>query len=173
MIKFGAKAKYEDEIEYVSKSEIKRELQELKELGRAIVELPLKDVAKLNLSERLYDQVVKAQGMKLGALKRQIGFIGAIIVDEEHEQIKKNLDKLRQEHNGEIRQFHQLEEWRDQLIAGDNEVMTVLRNQFENIDGQHVRQLVRNAKKEAEQNKPPKSARILFKYLQQCQEESD
>lgn len=172
MIKFGVKGTYDDEFDdFVSKSQIKRELQELKDLGKELTELPLKDLEKLNLSERLYEQVVKAHGLKLGALKRQIGFIGGLMVDEEHEEIKKNLDKIRQSHNGEIKQFHQIEQWRDQLLAGDNAIMTDLRNQFENFDTQHVRQLVRNAAKETAQNKPPKSARLLFKYLQQCQED--
>tara|TARA_R110001606_G_scaffold399222_2_gene582488 strand:- start:149344 stop:149865 length:522 start_codon:yes stop_codon:yes gene_type:complete len=171
MIKFGEKATYDDEEEFVSKSEIKRGLQELKDLGKELVELPIKDLDKLNLTERLLDQVIKAHGMKLGALKRQIGFIGGIMVDEEHLEIKQNLDKIRQQHNGETKQFHQIEEWRDQLLAGDNEILSVLRNQFERFDMQHARQLIRNANKETTQNKPPKSARLLFKYLQQCQEE--
>ncbi|HEC60595.1 hypothetical protein LCGC14_0440840 [marine sediment metagenome] len=171
MMKFGEKATYDDEEDYVSKSEIKRELQELRELGKELVELPIKDLDKLNLSERLYDQVIKAQGMKLGALKRQIGFIGGIMVDEEHQEIKLHLDKIRQAHNGDTKQFQQLEEWRDLLLAGDNEVMSVLRNQFDNFDMQHVRQLVRNANKETTENKPPKSARLIFKYLRECQEE--
>jgi len=170
-MKFGEKATYDDEEDYVSKSEIKRELQELRELGKELVELPIKDLDKLNLSERLYDQVIKAQGMKLGALKRQIGFIGGIMVDEEHQEIKLHLDKIRQAHNGDTKQFQQLEEWRDLLLAGDNEVMSVLRNQFDNFDMQHVRQLVRNANKETTENKPPKSARLIFKYLRECQEE--
>lgn len=170
MMKFGEKATYDDEEYFVSKSEIKRELLELKELGKALVELPIRDLDKLNLSERLYEQIIKAHGMKLGALKRQIGFIGGLMVDEQHEEIKQNLDKIRQTHNGEIKQFHQVEQWRDDLLAGDNEIISVLRNQFENFDMQHVRQLVRNANKETAQNKPPKSARLLFKYLQQCQE---
>lgn len=171
MIKFGEKATYDDEIEYVSKSEVKRELQELKDLGKALVELPVKDLDKLNLTERLYDQVIKAQSMKLGPLKRQIGFIGGLMVDEEYQEIQRNLDKIRQEHNGETKQFHLVEEWRDQLLAENTEIMSELRNQFEQFDMQHVRQLVRNANKEILQNKPPKSARLLFKYLQQCQDE--
>lgn len=170
-MRFGDKATYDDEVEYVSKSEIKRELLELKNLGKALVELPVKDLDKLNLTERLYDQVIKAHGMKLGPLKRQIGFIGGLIVDEDYQEIQLQLDKIRQAHNGETKQFHQIEEWRDQLLAENTEVMTELRHQFEQFDMQHVRQLVRNANKETLQNKPPKSARLLFKYLQQCQDE--
>ncbi len=168
MKKFGEEGSYEDEWEFEkSKSQIKRELLALKDLGKELLKLPVKDLDKLNLSERLYEALVKAQGMTKGALKRQIGTIGGLMVHEDFDEIKVNLDKIRQQHNGEIKQFHQLELWRDQLLAGDNEVMTTLRNRFEEFDIQHVRQLIRNANKEAEREKPPKSARILFKYLQQ------
>jgi len=170
MIKFGEKGSYDDEFEdEVSKSQIKRELLALKDLGKELVELPIKDIEKLDLSERLYDALIKAQAMTKGALKRQIGTIGKIIIHEDHDELRLKLDKLRQSHNGEVKQFHQLEQWRDELLAGDTSVMSVLRSQFENFDMQHVRQLVRNANKEATLNKPLKSARLLFKYLQQCQ----
>jgi len=172
MKKFGEQGTYEDEWEdEKSKSQVKRELLALKELGKELLKLPIKDLDKLNLSERLYEALVKAQGMQKGALKRQIGTVGGLMVHEDYEEIKQSLDKIRQEHNGQVKQFHQLEQWRDELLAGDNEVMTVLRNQFDAFDMQHVRQLVRNANKETAAEKPPKSSRILFKYLQQCQAE--
>jgi len=172
MKKFGEQGTYEDEWEdEKSKSQVKRELLALKELGKELLKLPIKDLDKLNLSERLYEALVKAQGMQKGALKRQIGTVGGLMVHEDYEEIKQSLDKIRQEHNGQVKQFHQLEQWRDELLAGDNEVMTVLRNQFDAFDMQHVRQLVRNANKEAAAEKPPKSSRVLFKYLQQCEAE--
>lgn len=165
--------KYEEDEELISKSQIKRELLAIKELGRELVELPNKDLTKLHLEQDLVDQIIKAKSLTHGALKRQIGFIGGLLAHEDHETIQANLAKLRQAHSGEVKQFHQLEQWRDQLLAGDDSVMAVLRNQFEEFDIQHVRQLVRNATKEASQNKSPKSARALFKYLQQCQSEQD
>ncbi|NOQ81214.1 MAG: DUF615 domain-containing protein [Methylophaga sp.] len=172
MKKFGEEGSYEDEWEdEKSKSQVKRELLALKDLGKELLKLPVKDLDKLNLSERLYEALVKAQGMVKGALKRQVATIGGLMVHEDYDSIKQSVDKIRQEHNGNVKQFHQLEQWRDQLLAGDNEVMTVLRNQFETFDMQHVRQLVRNATKEEAQSKPAKSARLLFKYLQQCQSE--
>jgi len=172
MKKFGDEGSYEDEWEdEKSKSQVKRELLALKDLGKELLKLPIKDLDKLDLSERLYEALVKAQGMVKGALKRQVATIGGLMVHEDYDSIKQSVDKIRQEHNGNVKQFHQLEQWRDQLLAGDNKVMTVLRNQFETFDMQHVRQLVRNATKEEAQSKPAKSARLLFKYLQQCQSE--
>jgi ribosome-associated protein len=115
---------------------------------------------------------VKAQSMSHGALKRETGFIGRLIADEDHETIAANVAKLKQAHQGEVKQFHELEQWRDHLLSGNNDVMTMLHQQLESFDGQYVRQLVRNAAKEAKLNKSPKSARLLFKYLQTCQVET-
>jgi len=152
-----------------SKSQIKRELLELKELGRELVELPVKELERFDLSEKLYDTIIKAQSLTHGALKREIGFIGALIVHEDWKTIQQELNKLRQVDYVEVKAFHQLEQWRDELLSGDAQVMTVLRNHFDMFDMQHVRQLVRNANKEVSQNKPAKSSRLLFKYLKQCQ----
>ena len=163
----------EDEFEdEKSKSQIKRELLELKALGRTLISLPVKDLDKLVLPERLYESVVKAQSMSHGALKRETGFIGRLIADEDHETIAANVAKLKQAHQGEVKQFHELEQWLDNLLSGNNDVMTMLHQQLESFDGQYVRQLVRNAAKEAKLNKSPKSARLLFKYLQTCQVET-
>ncbi|HHJ81221.1 MAG TPA: DUF615 domain-containing protein, partial [Candidatus Tenderia electrophaga] len=40
-------------------------------------------------------------------------------------------------------------------------------NQHPEADRQHLRQLMRSAKKESERNKPPRAARELFQYLKQ------
>lgn len=152
-----------------SKSQVKRELLELKALGVSLMALPMKDLEKLALPERIYDGVVKAQSMSHGALKRETGFVARLIADEDHALIAANLAKLKQLHQGEVKQFHQLEQWRDGLLAGEGQVITYLHQQFDDFDGQYVRQLVRNSVKEASQNKTPKSSRLLFKYLQECQ----
>jgi ribosome-associated protein len=152
-----------------SKTQVKRELDALKQLGRALIDLPAKDLDKLELPEDLLEAVLKAQGMSKGALKRQVGYIGGVIAQEDHAEISRKLELLRQPHQGQVKQFHQLEAWRDRLLEGDNTVYGELIAAFEGFDVQHVRQLVRNAGREAKQNKPPKSARQLFQYLQQQQ----
>ncbi|MDT8310070.1 MAG: ribosome biogenesis factor YjgA [Methylophaga sp.] len=158
---------YEAGEEPVSKSQIKRDLDALKDLGRDLIALSPAELTKLDLDEQLLDAVVLAQGLQKGALKRQTGFIGGLIAKRDHEAISKQLEILKQPHREDTLKLHQLEEWRDRLLAGEAEVMTQLHHQFAEFDGQHVRQLVRNAKREVQQNQPPKSARLLFKYLQQ------
>lgn len=158
---------YEEGEEPVSKSQIKRDLDALKNLGRDLIALSPAELAKLDLDESLHDAVIQAQGLQKGALKRQTGFIGGLIAKRDHEEISKQLELLKQPQREDTQKLHQLEDWRDSLLAGETEVMTQLHHQFAEFDGQHVRQLVRNAKRESAQNQPPKSARLLFKYLQQ------
>lgn len=153
-----------------SKSRIKRELDALRKLGQDLIELPKKDLLKLELDEDLTEAVIKAQTMSKGALKRQTGFIGGIIARLDHEEIQQKLEQLKQPKQAQTDQLHQLENWRDRLLAEDDTVLAELRGYFEDFDNQHVRQLVRNAKQEAAKQQPPKSARLLFKYLQQLQQ---
>ncbi|WP_417541845.1 ribosome biogenesis factor YjgA [Methylophaga thalassica] len=153
-----------------SKTQVKQELNALKDLGRSLIELSAKDLQKLDLFEDLYDAIISAQSMSKGALKRQVGYIGGLIADSDHEAISQKLQQLKQPHQGQVKQFHQIEQWRDRLLAGENEVYAELIAEFDDFDVQHVRQLVRNAQREAKQEKPPKSARQLFQYLQSQQQ---
>lgn len=171
MVEYGKQVNDEEwDEEFKSKTQVKQALNELKELGRSLIELPIADLDKLKLPEDVYENVLKAKKMTHGALKRQVGFLGGIIANSDYETIQENLRKLRQAHNGKVKQFHQVEQWRDELIADNKEIMNVLVATFNDLDIQYLRQLVRNAQKEAKQNKPPKSARLLFKYLQEQQE---
>lgn len=150
-----------------SKSQIKRELDALKDLGRELIALSTDELVKLPLEERLYEAVVNAQSLSKGALKRQTGYIGKLIADTDHDAIRVALAEMRQPHLQATHHFHQVESWRDRLLADDDTVMTELREEFAALDSQHLRQLVRNAQKEAKADQPPKSARLLYKYLQQ------
>lgn len=153
-----------------SKTQVKRELQALRDLGRKLMNLPERDLLKLALPEQIHEAVIEAQSMSKGALKRQTGFIGGLLADSDHEAIEQRLTQLRQPHQGRVREFHQLETWRDGLLAGDDAVYDELIAEFEDFDIQHVRQLVRNAAREASQDKPPKSARQIFQYLKDLQQ---
>ena len=69
--------------------------------------------------------------------------------------------------------FHKLEQLRDRLIVeGDDAVEEVL-SLWPNADRQQLRSLIRNAKKEKEGNKPPKSARQIFQYLRELAENEE
>lgn len=153
-----------------SKSQIKREMHELQALGKQLVELPQKQIGNIPVSDDLRDAVISAKSFKHGALRRQLQYIGSLMPKEDEASIRKALNEIQQLHKDEVSAFHEVEQWRDRLLQGDKALLEELAKRFKKFDRQHIRQLVRNAKKEQEKNKPPKSARLLFKYLTDIQE---
>lgn len=152
-----------------NKTALKREIKVLHDLGRELVELAQSKFETIPLSERMYDAISSGKKMKKSALQRQLRFISSIMSEEDVEAIQLQLRLLAQPLEKANDEFHQLEDWRDQLIAGDNDLLNTLVDKIQ-ADRQQLRQLVRNATKEAQQNKPPKASRLLFKYLKELQE---
>ncbi len=149
-----------------SRSQLKREMLARRDLGEALVELSAARLAKIPLSEETLDAIHDGQRFTRRALKRQLTRIAALITELEDEAvIRQALEQLYQPHREEVRRHHEAEQWRDALIAGDDALMQSLVERFPEIDRQHLRQLTRNAIKESERDKPPKSARALYQYL--------
>jgi ribosome-associated protein len=152
-----------------NKEDLKREYKALHALGRELVELPKALFTTIPLSEHAKDQIFAAKNFKKSALQRQLRFISALMKEEDVDAIHDALRLVKLPYKKEIEQFHQLERWRDQLIAGHPTVFTALLDTHPAANRQHINQLIRNATREAKQNKPPKSSRMLFKYLQELQ----
>jgi len=151
-----------------NKTALKREMKALHNLGRELVELPASKMDQITLSERMLDAVTLAKKLKKSALQRQLRYISGIISEEDIETIQAQLQQLALPQQQEVEAFHQIEEWRDTLLSGNNDLSNSLINELVetlNADRQHLRQLVRNANKEAQLKKPPKASRLLFKYL--------
>ena len=160
----------DDEIIWVSKSEIKRDAEALKDLGTELVELGKNALEKIQLDEDLLAAVELAQKIKKEGRRRQMQLIGKMLRSRDVEPIRQALDKLKNRHNQQVALFHKLEQIRDRLIDdGDDAVAEVL-NLWPDADRQQLRSLIRNAKKEKEGNKPPKSARLIFQYLRELAE---
>jgi ribosome-associated protein len=154
-----------------SKSQRKREMIALQELGEELVRLKTEQLAKLPLTDELREAIRAAQGMHArGARYRQMQYIGRLMREVDPAPVQEALDTLRNKQNRATALLHRLEKWRDELIAGDNEALEEVVAAFAAADRQQLRQLIRNAQKEKEAGKPPKSSRELFRYLRELQE---
>ncbi len=152
-----------------SKSQIKREREALKELGQELSNLPIKQLQLIPLDDNTRTAIIDIQKMKKGAMKRQLQHISGLLRDEDETAIRLALDKISLPHRQQVKAHHQLEEWRDALVAGDDSIIAELTNHFNDLDRQYLMQLARNARKELKLAKPPKSARIIFQYLKDLQ----
>ena len=163
----------EEEIIWVSKSEIKRDAEELKRLGAELVDLGKNSLDKIPLDERLRNEIELAQRIKKEGRRRQLQLIGKMLRARDVEPIQTALDKLKNRHNQQVSLFHKLEALRDRLVEeGDDAIPSILAL-YPEADRQQLRSLVRNAQKEKAANKPPKAYRQIFQYLRDLAETAE
>ena len=93
--------------------------------------------------------------------------VGKMLRRPDNEEFLDAVNNFDQKTRQENARFHLVEAWRDRLVEGSNEVLTELLEQIPDANVQTLRQLIRNAKKEAQLNKSPTSARKLFKLLRE------
>jgi ribosome-associated protein len=148
-----------------SRSQIKRDIAALKDLGIRLTELSKGQLAAIPLSEKTRTAVLAAQGMARNALARHRRYLAQLMGDEDADAIRAALAGALQPHADEVATLHEAERWRDRLLSGDAGQLTAFVERYPACDRAHLRLLVRHARKELEQGKPPKSARELLRYV--------
>jgi len=163
---------YDDQGEIVyyavrpNKTQIKKDMAVLFALSEEMSELSATQLKALELPENINKAVVEVSGMPhKGARKRLLKFITGQLNKIEVEPILEKLARMKNKSAHAVREHHIVERWRDRLIAEGNDALTELLNEHPHADRQQLRQLSRNAQKEAEAAKPPKSSRLLYRYL--------
>ncbi len=150
----------------ISKSQKKREASAAQDLGEQLVALDLKILKGLALPDSLFEAVVLAQSITArSGRKRQLQYIGKLMRHIELEPIREGLHTLTYGHQKQVEHQHFIEQWRDKLLHGGDDILAELINIYPSLDRQHIRQLVRQARKDSSSGKPPKNKRLLFKYL--------
>ena len=149
-----------------SKTQIKRELHALQDLGQRLTTLKLDLLNKLPLTDELRRALAEAPKHTANAAKkRHVQFIGRLMRDQDIESILTLLDQLDASTRQYNERFHNLERWRDRLIEGDDAVLEKFVAEFPEADRQQMRSVIRQAKHELAHNKAPASSRKLFKYI--------
>jgi ribosome-associated protein len=154
-----------DEYSGPSKSQVKREMTALQDLGAELVALSKDRLAKIDMPERLRDALLDAQRFtKHEAKRRQMQYIGKIMRDIDAMPLQAAMDEIKGKSEAANIRQHQLERLRTRLMEDEAVFGEVARN-HPGADIQHLRQLRRNALKEAQQGKPPRAYRELFREL--------
>ena len=162
----------DDFLEPPSKSSRKREMQALQDLGEQLVALSPERLKKVPLPESLYEAIRAAQGFKMEARRRQLQYIGKLMRKIDPEPIQAQLDIFAGNSAVEVAKMHRLERLREQLLE-DEQVIGTIAETWHEADLQYLRTLRRNALKEREAARPPKSFREIFRVLRELQEASD
>jgi len=151
--------------ERLNKSQQKREIEALLNLGKQLAALDAIALGKMDIPHELFQALQDVQSMKFGAEKRQYKLICKMLRQINTESLQQTIDELSRRKDDLDKNFHRSEYWRDHLMANGQTAMTEFMNTYPQADVGQIRQLVRNANKELLQNKPPKSSRSLFRLL--------
>lgn len=165
-------SEFEQEYERPSKSELKRQMNALQELGEALVAEPRDRVKRVPMPEDVRDAILECQTItNHEGRRRQMQFVGKKMrtLDEaEVALIQKTIDGWKGASKADTAAMHALERRREKLLADDKALTTLLAENPE-LDAQHLRTLIRNARKEQAENKPPKAFREIFQILKQIE----
>ncbi|WP_432742668.1 ribosome biogenesis factor YjgA [Methylobacter sp. G7] len=162
---------YDDEAEEFyairpNKTQIKKDMAVLFALSEEMSELPAGQLKTLELPEIINKAVIEVSGMPhKGARKRLLKFITSQLHKIDLEPILEKLSRIKNKSAHAVREHHAVERWRDRLISEGNDALLALLAEQPQADRQVLRQLSRNAQKEAEAGKPPKSSRQLYRQL--------
>lgn len=164
---------YDDEAEEYyairpNKTQLKKDMAVLFALSEEMSELSAGQLKLLELPDIINKAVVEVSGMPhKGARKRLLKFITGQLHKIDIEPILEKLARIKNKSAHAVREHHVVEHWRDRLIAEGNDALTALLVEQPQADRQLLRQLLRNAQKEAEAGKPPKSSRLLYRQLKE------
>lgn len=164
---------HDEDDDWVSKTQRKQNCDEMQELGEKMIELNKDDLSKIHMDDELRRALEEAQRMKSnGALKRQKQYIGKVIRNLDDETLEPQLNRILHKHDIYNADFKRMEKWRDAMLDNGDESINTFVEQYPMADRHHLRQLVRNAKKEKLSNKPPAAYRQIFKYIREIADQA-
>jgi len=160
-----------DELKPKSKAQQKREAEAAQVLGTKLAGLSVTQINELSdksdMSDKLHEALLAYQSIKAReARRRQLQFIGKLMRDVDLASIEKLLTDFKRDGLVAKAQLHKVEHWRERLLNEGEMAFNEL-SQAYSIDAKRVRKLIAGAQREAAENQPPRSARLLFKYLRE------
>jgi len=162
----------EEDDNWVSKSQRKRECDEVLELGEKMITLNKEELAQIQMDDELRRSIEEAQRIKSNsALKRQKHFIAKVLRGLNDETLEAQVERVLHKHDIYNADFKRMEKWRDSIIENGDRGISDFLDAYPQADRSHLRQLLRNAAKEKKNNKPPAAYRQIFKYIREVVDE--
>jgi len=155
----------------ISKTQRKKEVQALQELGAELVALTEEQLATLELPERLRDAVLEARRITTHeARRRQLQYVGKLMRGVDPGPLRAALEAWRARARGHTALARRAERWRERLLAEPGALAELLA-EHPRADARRLRVLVRNALAERSATRPPRSYRALYRALRALLEE--
>lgn len=149
-----------------SKSQRKRDHHALIELGRQLTALSDRERRQLDLPETIHAAVLAATRMRpSGARERHFRYLGNLLQKTDHEALQHQLAGLQQPSREQTARLHRAEAWRERILREGEPAIDALLIEVPVFERSRLLRLLAEARLEAGRQHPPKSARLLFRYL--------
>ena len=154
-----------------SKTRRKKEMLALQDLGAELLTLSEDQLATVPLPESLRDAVLEARRITdFEGRRRQLQYVGKLMRSTDAAPIRERVDAFRASSSEHTARLREIERWRERLIEEEGALAGLI-DRYPHADSQQLNTLARNARREREENRPPRSYRALFKALRSLIEE--
>ncbi|MCP3687170.1 MAG: DUF615 domain-containing protein [Gammaproteobacteria bacterium] len=156
-----------DDIECVSKSQLKRESQAVHKLGKRLTELSTDQLATIPLDEPVLEAIALAHKIqnKRSALKRHFLFLAKLLRARDTETILAAVESFDISSHIQIQRHHQAERWRDEILQHGFDAIELFVVDQPNADRQTLRQLWRNYTHAKNDSRKLQQARQIYKNI--------
>jgi len=156
----------DESLELPSKSQRKRDMHALFDLGASMLELSPGQLDKLPLDDALREAVDTCKNIKQhGARKRQLKLISKLMRDADAEAIRNGIESFKAPQREALAELHAIETWRDRLVNDGDPILTEFITAYPHADRQQLRQILRNARQEKSPERSKKAKRELFQVI--------
>jgi ribosome-associated protein len=150
-----------------SKTQRKQQMHALQELGERLVALGRDELRRIDLPANLLAAIEEAQRITAHeGRRRQLQYVGRLMRQVDPEPIREALARATGTSKAAVAWMHRCEALRDRLLADDGALTTLLRDR-PGLDVPWLRATIRAARREATENRPPRHARELYRWLHQ------
>lgn len=154
-----------------SKTQRKRIARKLQRLGLALTKLSARQLGDIPLTDELTDSIAEYHRIHSNeAKRRQLQLIGKLMRHSDVAAIEQAL-ALSEGTSARARyEMHQLERWRDRLVADDG-ALTEYVGEHPTVDLPQLRQHIQRVRGAGDEQRRRTAARALFRLLRQHQTE--
>ncbi len=157
----------EEGTDFISKSQRKRDMLALQDMGHTLFRLPPEVLKKFDLPEELRTALMEAQKIspsKHGGRKRQLQYIGKLMRQIDTAPIVAQLESFYAPSKKQTALLHLAEHWRHRLV-NEPDSLALFLNEFPAAEQSRFEKYICAARAEQLSGKPPKHYRLIYQEI--------
>ena len=148
-----------------TRTEQTRAAMAVNKLGIQLTSLSTGDLARLDLPERIREEIEVCRNMKPKSRGRQNRLIGQLLRAEDHGAIRERFEDLDQLHRLSAQQEKRNERWLERLLKEGDDGVESLLLEYPTADRQRLRLLTRGARKDPSSRQGKRARRELLRGI--------